>query len=156
MKKALFILSFIAVGFVSCDKSDDNTTDSQSKLVGKWKVTSHTYSATVNNQPIPDEDIDLGNINGTIFEFKANNQMSVTLLDEDTNQWVTTQGTYVYNPSENKITTTQTEPGTTNTYTEVMYIRDLNATVFNFRMTQEETEGTNVYKLVLDANCTKQ
>jgi len=156
MKKVLLLLVAVSFSFVSCDKNDDNQVVAEtSPIHGKWEVKSFNAEATVNGTPIPDEDLDFNHVVGTVFEFKAGNTIAITTFDDFEEKWTTDTGTYVYYPSQNKVDCTMTDVEDGSKYTQTMNIKLLNATNYNFNVTEEEKDGGDVYKLSMDINCEK-
>jgi len=156
MKKAILLFLGLSTLFISCDKNDDNAVDNQQAVLkGKWEVKSYTAEATLNGQPLPEEDVDFSGVVGTIFEFGPGNKFSATTYDDFDEQWGTETGTYVYHPSENKIMYTFTESDGS-LYTETMNVKLLNQTNFNFNIISEEVDEGDVYKLSMDVNCEKK
>ena len=155
MKKVLLFLAVTSLTLVSC-KDDDNQVAEISPLHGKWEVTSYKAEATVNGNPIPSEELDFGNVEGTIFEFKAGNSVAITSYDDEEDKWTTDVGTYVYNPSQNKIDCAMTDVEDGTKYTQTMDVKLLNATNFNFNASSEEVDGNDVYKLSMDVFCIKK
>lgn len=154
MKKVLLLLVAVSFSFVSCDKNDDNQVADTSVIHGKWEVKSFKAEETVNGTPTPDEDLDLNNVIGTIFEFKAEGKFLVTSYDDFDEEWGTDEGTYVYHPAQNKVEYTMFESDGTK-YTQTINVKLLNTTNYNFNITEEVRDGSNTYKLSMDINCEK-
>lgn len=159
MKKLLFLFVATASLLVSCDKDDNNVADNSSLLLGKWEAKSFTAEATMNGTPIPMDDVEIGSVVGTVFEFTANNVVKITTyeeFDENDGEWTTEQGTYVYNVAQREVVVTLVDEVDQTTYTQVMKVNLLNNSNFNFRLEETETYEGIVFKLTMDVNCERK
>jgi len=153
MKKVLLLLVAISSAFVSCSDDDSQIVET-SPIHGKWEVKSFSAEATINDVPVPEEDLDFNNVVGTTFEFKPEGKFLVTSYDDFDGKWVTDEGTYVYHSAQNKVEYTMFDSDGSS-YTEEMSVKLLTNTSFNFTIATEEVDDGDVFKLSMDINCEK-
>ena len=160
MKKLLLLFVATASLFVSCDKSDDNNSvDNAALLHGKWEAKSFNAQATMNGTPVPIDQAEFDGVIGTVFEFTANNIVKINTyeeIDENEGEWSTEQGTYVYNVAKNEVVMTLVDNFDQTTYTQVMKVKMLNNSNFNFTLAETETYEGIVFTFILDVNCERK
>lgn len=153
MKKLLLLFVATASLLVSCSSDDNSSDNATSSLIGKWEAQSFDFSVTLGGQPIEleeDEEFEVTGVVGTIFEFKANNEVAVTSyeeIDENQGEWVTDHGTYVYNEAAKTITITTIDDFDGSPEVVVMKVDLLTKSKFNFTINDKfefEDEETGI------------
>lgn len=106
MKKLLFLFVATASLMVSCDKNDESLQDQIPTLLGDWELKDFSYVTKINGTIVPNEEAGISIQVDDLIEFKENNVVITSKLDNETNERVFEQGTYEYNDSSKKLTFT--------------------------------------------------
>ena len=156
---------------VSCGSDDNSSENATSPLIGKWEAKSFDYTVTVDGEIIEDEDgeFEIDGVIGTIFEFSGNNVVKITTfdeIDEGEGEWVTDEGTYVYNEAAKLITITTVDDFDGSLDIIELKVRTLTNSNFNFTISEtidfddleedEEEEEFSEIVITMDVNCERK
>lgn len=158
MKKLLFLFVATASLLVSCDKDDNNVADNSSLLLGKWEVDDYLLEAKINGEVISNEEagIDVEIQKGDFIEFKSNNKVITSTLNEETNQWESVEGTYFFNESTSKISMTFFDEEDQMNYTEELDVLLLNSNQLKVGSFYSETYMDMLFEVKMELHFTKK
>lgn len=158
MKKLLFLFVATASLLVSCDKDDNNVADTSSLLLGKWEVDDYLLEAKINGEVISNEEagIDVEIQKGDFIEFKSNNKVITSTLNEETSQWESVEGTYFFNESTSKISMTFFDEEDQMNYTEELDVLLLNSNQLKVGSFYSETYMDMLFEVKMELHFTKK
>ena len=166
MKTNLLLLAVIAPLIFSCSNDDDSVnnpvnnppvSNNQNMILGKWEAKSFTEEYYINGEIFNHEEAGIGaeDVIGTIFEFKADNQFTLSSYDSDAERWIIENGTYTYNVNQSKINYTLVDSDG-DSYTETMNVTSLSQNQFKFNMFEEMEDEGVTYSFKININCDRK
>ena len=158
MKKILLLFVATASLMVSCSSDDNSSDNTEVSLIGKWGVDDYLLEAKINGEVISNEEagIDVEIQKGDIIEFKSNNKVITSTFIEETNQWESVEGTYVYNESTSKISMTFFDEEDQMNYTEELDVLLLNSKQLKVGSFYSETYMNMLFEVKMELHLTKK